>query len=932
MKRLFFLITLIICTFGTVKAHAAGCSGPAQCISEQAAGGSGSSVNTLAILFSPNNTATNTLFSFIYLNCATPWVTGNDVTFADSNSNSWNHIFYTQYVNGPGTGYQYVFFGWALSVNAGANTLTASIVGHTDCQATGGAWEYTGVIPYITGNNSIVKNSNVSPVSATWPLSSSVSTTGTSDLAFTIAFSDTNNTGTFTNTSGWNQTGSTFSGAATTQMAAWDQTSESVSSTVGNTGGSGYSVAFMSTLILNRTTAGPPPTNPQISTACNAFAASGTVIPCYNSVSLVAGDYLVAAVNGVQNGYFSGCTGYWFNQYDRAQPSDGWYIYAGSIGAQMNVFYSTAVQTCTPEYNNVTSIAPGGAVLQVNLYHNFAQYGIEFLPQTSNGLDTSGTISNIQTIGSEDTIVGIDFGENNYLYTSAYSEDGGTFSPTPPLTTSRTGIVFFHDNVTPGTYSFSANDTCCNMALAYMIFRKNMPTGVAALQQNFCSTAVVGAVASLVCQLPQVSTEGDSIRVYIRATLGYALTTNMAGLTCIESPGQWNSNNPTVAYDCYVGSAPPSSPISVTVTYASSTADIEMMLNEVQGLAPNNPVSGSSSNELEGTTAVYTQTVGPIYLQQAGTYYMDGIVDAYGNNSAITNPTLVPQTPFVARLVTQYQSAMDILYDTTMIESGPFSQTANVVSSLGTLKPSINIWTYGAQTYNYPVMLQDWAAYSVSGTNAAQLNEPTSGGLIVDCAASDTFGSWVISSIPAATWNLAEGCGTEDEYCDAWALSPGAGAVSVTTTKSGNIFASVEKYSNLNSLFNTSTTVIANSNVVGPVDIAAVAAPSMGIACNHALGTDVGVNTYFSGIAGTNQQVKLVGFSDAASVGIADFYVPSLGTYGITFSTEHDVSKVAGTILMFGTVPVSLPTVQPNVTVISQNADILHDFRMYAGR
>src|ERR1700722_11190806 len=146
MKRLLFLLTFLLCTLGATKAYAAACTTPAQCVSVQYGGGSGSVTLTNAITFSPSNTAGNTLFAFAYVNCGSAWGNTSDINFQDTNGNFWDHTWTSQASQGP-TKRQQLYFAWSNSVASGANTLNIYIGGHSDCQMISAAYEYSGIYP-----------------------------------------------------------------------------------------------------------------------------------------------------------------------------------------------------------------------------------------------------------------------------------------------------------------------------------------------------------------------------------------------------------------------------------------------------------------------------------------------------------------------------------------------------------------------------------------------------------------------------------------------------------------------------------------------------------------------------------------------------------------------------------------------------------------
>ena len=263
MKRLLFLLTFLLCFAGVNKAHAAACTGSAQCVSVQYGGGSGSTVNNVSIAYSPNNTATNTLIAFAYVNCATAWGNFADVSFQDS-SNTWDHIWMTQTLEGP-TSNQQLYFGWANNVASGANTLNINVINHTDCQVVASTYEYAGIVPIYSGGASdqIIVNVNGN-TGSTFPISTSGGGGSSSNLQVTFAVHDTGNTGTFGITPGagavWNSIG-TFSGSGASQLGTWDGGlgGPPQTVTVSNTGGSGYATSLIISMVLNRSTPVPPP-------------------------------------------------------------------------------------------------------------------------------------------------------------------------------------------------------------------------------------------------------------------------------------------------------------------------------------------------------------------------------------------------------------------------------------------------------------------------------------------------------------------------------------------------------------------------------------------------------------------------------------------------------------------------------------------------
>ena len=512
MKRLLFLLTFLLCFAGVNKAHAAACTGSAQCVSVQGGGGSGSTTTTASVVFSPNNTSGNTTFAFAYVNCASAWGNLSDIAFNDTNGNYWDHIWFTAYSQGP-TKNQQVFFAWSNSIAAGANTLNMYIIGHSDCQIIASAYEYAGIYPVNTNSDVILANSNISaPFGTTFPISTTAGGgpgSGT-NLIFTLAVHDTGNTGTFSISGGTQNPIATFSGSGSSQIGAWDATMPvgAFTVTAGNTGGSNYDTSLVLSVVINRTTPVPlpPPSEPTLVNyrTCN-FVTSGSSTTCtFNSPQ----NPDVAFISSWTYGHggrniisVSGCGVNWEH------------TYVGDFnGGGQDVYVATdlTTSTCSVTVTFDSTITDHGNLIAQGEYIGVPAMPIAYFPEGDSLSinipgDAGGATYPFVTYEPNDILVMIGGSYNDCGFLGS---TGGTaltshtaLRAPDNCSQNNLGIIQVMDATIPTVGSYSTTVANSAGALSYfypMIIRSQMPSGPAVTQLIPCTTTG-NVISSLVC-------------------------------------------------------------------------------------------------------------------------------------------------------------------------------------------------------------------------------------------------------------------------------------------------------------------------------------------------------------------------------------------------------------------------------------------------
>ena len=322
---------------------------------------------------------------------------------------------------------------------------------------------------------------------------------------------------------------------------------------------------------------------------------------------------------------------------------------------------------------------------------------------------------------------------------------------------------------------------------------------------------------------------------------------------------------------------------------------------------------------------------GPSYLWQPGNYYLEAImIPGTIGGSPPNTDSFLPAAPFAARLTPLTANAISFFADGTVdVFASPSSETASITTGQ-TYEPGTYLWAWSAAPYTYPVVLQNNSGFANTTSITQTINEPSSNGVITDCASTNASGPWSISSSPSLTWHTVAGGGSGDNFIAAYATAVPAGLVTVTTNANGSLFAALGKIANLNTLDTsagacpggTCPSALVASTSAGPLNIIPGGTYEFAVACGYAIGTSTGANTIASGISGTVLNLTAPGFSDGTSVGIFNFFAPTVGTYGATFTTDNlTQSSTAGVIMMFDTTVVppagSYGTTQNGNTTVS---------------
>ena len=424
-------------------------------------------------------------------------------------------------------------------------------------------------------------------------------------------------------------------------------------------------------------------------------------------------------------------------------------------------------------------------------------------------------------------------------------------------------------------------------------------------------------------------TTGDNIKVTVPCPqLDYTLTNSSTPNPGYILPGisywvdTWLFEN--------IGSSQP----TFSVTYSDCGENPNVIVSEWVGESNTSAYADGATNfddlcayEDRCTNTSFSST--PIHVLSAGQY------DLYAVVSRVSEQVITPSSGFVPLIIDQAgSSTVNAIYYQLVTPSSATSYT-NIPSWVtGVPASNIGLWAFSNAPYVFPHVLQTTALGGGIG-GASFLNSMHAGSTVVfnaSVTASPGDSTWSATNTCGGTQTLVRGGGPTDMYAT-WAINGLTG---------GSPCAVVPVYG--------TTPLFLNAAEVYPVT-----AIQSG---NSETGTDITVNT--GSVTTTNSTTALIswcvtGFGEYTSVcAVADttwtqtqqlsgdnggdsMYTKTVlapGTWD-----NNGMQSITGTTANAGIiVPLTLTlppvtNVQPNVTVISQNnADILHDFRMYAGR
>lgn len=890
-KFLFVLLSLFLLGLSSNTAHAAGCTGSAQCVSAQYFGGTGSDVTSSSVAYAPNNTAGNTLLAWAYINCSNTGAAAS-LGFSDANGNAWNATNLTIYES-PTSGNAF-WFGWAMSINSGVNTLTASVLGsRTDCKVIGGTFEYAGLVPWNPG--SPVMSTSSAPIfnsAGSFPITSQVYNSGsppaaTSNLYIGMGLHDTGNTGTWSVNSGWSTIGG-INGSGTSQMEFWDATSGPGPSSlvVGNTGGSSYTTNFVLWMEMNRSTTPP---SPPVSGGCQSSASgTGTTASC--SFAYQPGDFNIFMVGGegvlpsITAPTTSGCPSNWSAQTYSAQGGT-----SNEAGFYLQVF--TGSGTCTVTETLSSSPTYGFVIIDINT-SGLPAYSLDNLGNSPTvGSSFSCSITG-QATANNDLLIGFITDGQNSSSGNVYGARGWTFLNSASTTNSGGGVVaaayrLLAGPAGPQTFSGNAvgssggNPVCVIFAL-----RQIVPT------LGFQQGGVVSSASATSVSVPFLypSAAGHHIRVAATSYQDNATYTLSipSGPTCIQGPSTWDTGQGRVTtWDCPVISSF-ASPLTINMNGSASNR-MSLMAWEVAGLAPNHWWVSSTAQAAN----VGCPSSGSLYLYNNGTYYLDSVV-----GSTFSSASIAGSSGWITRLVdgnggnvTLFPALFDQVAGVPGGSPTTFSNTITPTTSNGC---GVGLWAFDTVPYlNLPQAVQT-PINQGTGSVVTQFNEPTGGCSLVEAATADEPVALSINSVPSLSWTLLQGGGTN--VYGLWvANNVPSGSIAVTVAN-GNLQTLGVKVCNVNSVTG-SAGASANADVVGPISLTTAGGDSQYLlTCYMASGAIAGSQPTLA--SSTNWVLKQWN-GRTAGVGTQCWDYPNSpsGTYSVTYTSNTGQTAMSGIIL-----------------------------------
>lgn len=941
MRRWLFLIALFV----PVMAHATSCPGGTQC--SQFFDGNGTSSGspfTQAI----TNAGGSTMIMAVMASSTsgTPVVTISDTTFNGwlpvPNPFSTNGCDIAVTVSGTTTIQCYWY---APNISAGSNTVNIAVT-PSSSNVKYKLSEYTGAFAgasmdfgYFAGSTS------------GWP--NGLPTPGVgkaNDIIISIAGNDFGTTGTFTQTS---SVGSfplvdIDSAGSYGQLAQWD-TLEAPAGQVGqdwdNTGGSNYRSQHMGIIQL-RTTAPAP-----IIAGCKAGYAGVSAGPPATGLTCVmptvnAGDNLflvntqntgnhIASITGCDSGATLGWTKKW-------ESLQGQVYYLLGATSQTNCtvtltfdgsgavfFTSMIVFRCTDCNAYPVSVQPKG-------------YGAAGSYQA--------TMSDI-AVGSNEPdsfLVAMAAGYNSSnpfgfsTASSGWSAIDGITSYSPSRTQGTSTYAFYKEVTSAGSYPITISNGGIGSFLGstfWMALRRTAPV-YGTLQTGFATTARVGGTTpttSLTVQFEQQPPPLSRVELTVfshtfATSLPFAISTT-GGLICPTelpwiAPGL-NDVGDTIAPTvmCTVP-ASPSGNISATFTDAGTPIDWDLLAVNDLNLAANTSTGTAlwASSMFNSPTTVTTMDTGPMFVQpngSASSLFLQGLVSGSTSQQSTEVDLLTPSSPYVPRFQPEYNLMLNEWFDGTLTVSGtvPTGQDFSVTSVRGQVDSATQqaAWGIGAP-YTFPVIVAQRLANAFGGPTTIDITEPSIGGALVLCVASNP-GSWALpTTSPSVTWHLLVGGGASDWLEQAVAFNVPAGKISITQQQVGtnNTFFSVTKVTKISAI--DATGYSGAGTVTSPVTTGVTPhdATDYLSVCGGTLDNLSGAGGGIDGPAGTYLSNKFLGKTDGNAANVFDSYLQTPATYSLTYTIDSGGPAALG-MTAFNYIAPPVANVQPFVNLITKN-------------
>lgn len=906
MRKLLLILALLACAS---TAHAASCgSSGAGCVQQKSAGAATGA--NLSIAYDSNNIAGNTDFIFSWTKCAT--TTSSPLSFADTNGNTWNSSNDSVYsTNDPKI---QVNFAWALSVHAGANTVTITNAA-ADCQIlVAMEFEYSGIIQW-NSSGGIRTNDQFMPfppinTSTSFPINANQSwgVPSQTDTAFVCGIHDGANTGTWSITAGWNQVASS-SVTNAAQISCWDSIANVAPSaiSVSNTSGA-VTHAIGEWMIFNRQST-PANQSPQI---CSNQGNSVSSLSC--QLFLTSGQ--IVALGGQGNGI--GTTGVTFSSScgtpvgTQESGGPGYLTGIAVLKANANGLCTlTAVSTGSGGSRNLSmaAISPPGA----NADNSVLQIYPFFWPGTT-WFDTTIPVYPITTDTSNSIQIAYVFGGGSGF--TNFACNGTNYSvafniPAPAAADPMAGC--YRSGITQGaTTDLSVAETSGSHKIyAEFIIRTMTPT-FGHIQSVVCPTAI----GPQTCPLLFPVSAGDS---YITETLtafpgGFAFTTSTDGLIGEILPG-----NKQQGLDSYYFPNGSASDPGLTTAWPAGTSGL-MVVSEYRGFSSTRPYADGTTNmglqSQYGGAPVTTWPSGPIHVLRGGTYDLHSAV-------VNTNQTVTGQAGFAAHVISQSDSMVNLVSDQVVnpISQSDYNFTATWARAIN--GPHTSLFAFAATPYTLPKVEQ--ASYVNGCANSCSiptLNTTRAGShIVMVCGVSDAAGSsWSLTATDGAVTPIAlPTCGITGNLCAAWDIGPvTGGSFDTMTVTTGDNSPSVCNYAEISGVSafqagtsQSSTTLTASTGNVTTSNPTSYIL-SAGTAC---------CDFTQSWLYCSDPDATLVqqGYQDSGGVTICGKTVLSPGTWSNSFTRGGGTAAMNALIVPLTLNPITPTIAQPFVNLITKN-------------
>ena len=589
------------------------------------------------------------------------------------------------------------------------------------------------------------------------------------------------------------------------------------------------------------------------------------------------------------------------------------YLWTNDTSVAGWAYISPINQTCTPTVTYGSSTLTT-ALLNASVWRTGATYPVVFPMKgyESSTSPQSQTGIGIPNYESNDTIVSMM--TTNITSSGTCSPESSTFTLdsssasffSSPFGECWTSQIMYENFATPGGSPYSntiGTTSAVNMWSYYFIIRNAMPS-IGAIQSQGATTAINNSttpVSSLSVTLPQVSGNNHSLLIDLWDGFHISSVTASGGVTCVDRGTVQNNVHFVRKLQCIVPSSAPGSPITVTVTPSSGTADYDVLVKEEAGLATQNTIAGSMDNSLNRVTTSTTQSAGPIYLQNtAATDYVDGVTQE--PQSSLPQDSFIPASPAAMEYQFRFSNQLFAAFgEAVTVSSAPTSASFSATTG-NSLSPATKMYAWAPSAYGFPTDIQGWQAFSNPVT--FPFNDPESDAGFYFCGASNVGGNWTLT--PSwTTMTVIDGCASAD-HCIAYSQTPPVGSATFTVSGPGAIMALAQKVRLLGTLDQHTYTPSATSPVTA--NATSTGTNELALMCGMYFGSSSG--TYMappSYTSGTNGAMTTPGFSDDAGETAAEAFLPTAGTYGTTWSANPDFASPgavgADTAIFFTTNP-----------------------------